>query len=116
MLSPHDQLVCARQILSAEYFPPTEENLAIEKALESLGAFAPFRVISFTLRKRIPSDRGLVLLNDLRWLLDGDAYTRSPDSALHELVEALGRSVQDSESGVREFLHRRKAGVSVAAG
>ncbi len=101
MLSPHEQLICARQILSGEFFPPTEENLAIEKALESIGALERFRVSSITVRKRIASDPGGLLLNDLSWLLDGDEYARSGSTALNDLIETMARSAQTAKCGKR---------------
>ena len=101
MLSPHEQLICARQILSGDFFPPTEEYRAIEKTLEFLGALERFRVTSITARKRIASDEGCLLLNDLNWLLDGDAYARSGSTALNDLIEAMARSAQIAKSGTR---------------
>ena len=101
--------------MSGEYFSPTEENLSIEKALESVGALERFRVASITVRKRIASDLGCLLLNDLNWLLEGDAYAKSDSTALNDLIEAMARSAQSAKSGKRVNPGLRRPQIAVAA-
>ncbi len=108
-MSPHEQLVCAKQILSGEYFAPTSENQAIEKALESIGSLVPFRFVSLTLRKRFASDQGTRLLKDLKWLIDGESAEKPHGDALSRLVEALGCTAQTTHSGIRSKAPQRVA-------
>lgn len=114
MMSPHEQLVSAKQILSGEFFAPTQENQLVEKALESIDSLVRFRFRSLTLRKRYANERGAQLLKDLRWLLDGDNPGTPHSDALTEFVEALGRSAQDAPGGARSHLRRARPSTAAA--
>lgn len=114
MKSPHEQLVCAKQILSGEFFAPTNENHAIERALASMDCLVRFRFTSLTLRKRYANEHGTRLLKDLEWLLDGESAGGSHSPVLTEFVEVLGRSAQETSAGARVHPHHARPSTAVA--